>query len=204
MPFAQMMRDKLTLVKQDGSRIEDLKGSVQKGKIIIMRGDISIEPDDELHRAMPAGKFEEYIVVEPNFRQGLHGIPSHYQAEVRRKTQSNFVTGATPGAHTINYNLYGANSRVNNDSIDNSRNFSGSDENIRQVLQVLSSARKDVESATMEPTDVQTTTATLDIVESQIQTQAPSKPVIKTLLAGLPAVAQALHSIVKLIEFFKD
>ncbi|EOY5094519.1 MULTISPECIES: hypothetical protein [Enterobacteriaceae] len=203
MPFAQMMRDKLALIKTDGSTVTGLKGSVQKGKIYIMRGDISIEPGDELHREMPGGKFEEYIVVEPNFRQGLHGIPAHYQTEVRRKGNQ-LHQAASTASHTTNYNFYGDNSRVNNNSVDNSNNFTGSDDSVRQVLAILSAARKDVEASAMEPVDTQTTKATFDIVESQIQAKTPSKPVIKTLLAGLPVVAQALPSVVKLIEMFKS
>lgn len=203
MPFAQMMRDKLVLVKMDGSRVTDLRGSVQKGKIYIMRGDISIEPGDELHREMPGEKFEEYVVVEPNFYQGVHGIPAHYQTEVRRKSKQQPQVAA-PTSQTTNYNFYGNNSRVNNNSVDNSNNFTGSDDSVRQVMAILDSARKDVETAAMEPVDSQTTKATLDIVEGQIKAEAPSKPVIKTLLAGLPVVAQALPSIVKLVEIFKS
>ncbi|EOC1553063.1 hypothetical protein ACI1BJ_001206 [Cronobacter dublinensis] len=203
MPFAQLMRDRLTLVKMDGSRVTDLKGSVQNGKILIMRGDISIEPGDELHREMPAGRFEEYVVVEPNFSQGVHGIPAHYKTEVKRKGYQQPQAG-TVASNTTNYNFYGDNSRVNNSSIDNSNNFTGSDQSIRQALAILHSARKDIETSTMEPIDSQTTKATLDIVEGQIKSETPSKPVIKTLLAGLPVVAQALPSIVKLVEIFKS
>lgn len=203
MPFAQIMRDKLALVKADGNRVTDLKGSVQKGKIFIMRGDISIEPGDELHREMPGGKPEEYVVVEPNFYQGVGGIPAHYQTEVRRKTaQSPQI--ATAASHTINYNFFGANSRVNNASIDHSHNFTGSDDSISQMMDMLTIARKDVENSAMDAVDTQTAKATLDIVESQVQAKTPSKPVIKTLLEGLPSVAQALPSIVKLFEMFKD
>ncbi|UMU49836.1 hypothetical protein HZT23_16275 [Klebsiella quasipneumoniae] len=203
MSFAHMMRDKLVLVKMDGSRVTDLKGNVQKGKIYIMRGDISIEPSDELHREMPGGKFEEYVVVEPNFYQGVHGIPAHYQTEVRRKSNQQ-PQAAASASHTTNYIFYGDNSRVNNSSVDNSNNFTGSDDSVRQAMVILNSARKDVEAAAMEPVDSQTTKATLDIVEGQIKAETPSKPVIKTLLAGLPIVAQALPSIVKLVEIFKN
>ena len=71
-------------------------------------------------------------------------------------------------------------------------------------MAILHAARKDIETSAMEPIDSQTIKATLDIVEGQIKSQTPSKPVIKTLLAGLPVVAQALPSIVKLVEIFKS
>lgn len=78
------MRDTLSLVKRNGVRVDDIKGSVQKDKIFIHRDDISIEKGDLLIRSMPHGGLEEYIVVEPNFRMGIGSIPAGYQTVVRR------------------------------------------------------------------------------------------------------------------------
>ncbi|HHC4816290.1 TPA: TIR domain-containing protein [Klebsiella michiganensis] len=88
MALAHFMRDTLSLVKRDGSRTDGIKGSVQKDKIFIHRSDIAIGEGDVLIRSMPHGGIEEYIVIEPNFRQGLGSIPAGYQAEVRRKTEA--------------------------------------------------------------------------------------------------------------------
>lgn len=88
MSINSMMRDKLTLIKQDGIQIEGIKGNVQQNKIFIPRDDVSIETDDEIIRAMPNGKVECYIVIEPNFYMGQGSIPSGYQVEVKRKTQT--------------------------------------------------------------------------------------------------------------------
>lgn len=88
MAFGQLMRDTLSLVKRDGSRTDGIKGSVQKDKIFIHRSDIAIEEGDHLIRSMPHGGVEEYVVIEPNFRQGLGSIPAGYQAEVRRKPET--------------------------------------------------------------------------------------------------------------------
>lgn len=82
MPFAQMMRDTLSLVKRNGVRTDGIKGSVQKNKIFIHESDIAIEKGDLLIRSMPHGGAEEYIVIQPNFRMGVGGIPAGYQAEV--------------------------------------------------------------------------------------------------------------------------
>ena len=79
------MRDTLSLVKRNGDRTDGIKGSVQKNKIFINRSDIAIEKGDLLIRSMPHGGTEEYIVIEPNFRMGVGGIPATYQAEVRLK-----------------------------------------------------------------------------------------------------------------------
>lgn len=88
MALAQLMRDTLSLVKRDGSMTDGIKGSVQKDKIFILRSDIAIEKGDLLIRRMPHGGVEEYIVIEPNFRQGLGSIPAGYQTEVRRKQET--------------------------------------------------------------------------------------------------------------------
>jgi hypothetical protein len=82
MPLAQLMRDTLSLVKRNGDRTDGIK-EVQKNKIFINRSDI--EKGDLLIRSMPHGGTEEYIVIEPNFRMGVGGIPATYQAEVRLK-----------------------------------------------------------------------------------------------------------------------
>lgn len=85
MPFEQMMRDTLSLLKRNGVRTEGIQGSVQKNKIFIHRSDIAIEKGDLLIRSMPHGGTEEYIVIEPNFRMGIGNIPAGYQAEVGLK-----------------------------------------------------------------------------------------------------------------------
>ncbi|HID4641759.1 TPA: hypothetical protein ACXE83_005279 [Klebsiella pneumoniae] len=73
MPLAQVMRDTLSLVKQNGVRTDGIKGSVQKDRIYIHRSDIAIDKNDLLIRSMPHGGTEEYIVIEPNFRMGIAG-----------------------------------------------------------------------------------------------------------------------------------
>lgn len=88
MAISQLLRDDLSLVKRDGSRTDGLKGNVQKNKIIIHRSDIAIEKGDLLIRNMPHGGIEEYVVIEPNFRQGLGGIPAGYQVEVSWKEET--------------------------------------------------------------------------------------------------------------------
>ncbi|HEI2561786.1 TPA: nucleotide-binding protein [Escherichia coli] len=88
MALAHLMRDTLSLVKRDGSRTDGIKGNVQKDKIYIHRSDIAIGEGDLLIRSMPHGGVEEYVVIEPNFRQGLGSIPAGYQAEVRRTTEA--------------------------------------------------------------------------------------------------------------------
>lgn len=211
MSFSQMTKDTLVLVKTDGSRTEGIKGSVQKNKIFLFRNDIHIEPGDELHRLMPGNKYEEYIVKEPNFYQGTHGIPPNYQAEVVRKSQQSLNSGSVARSEgnspstTTNYNFYGSHSRVNNHSIDNSYNSSASSDEIRQAMESLKSARQEVNQLSeLTESDKKTTDATLAAIETQLQVSEPSKPVIKAVMGALPEVVKYLPSIMKLVEIFKD
>lgn len=211
MVFSQITKDTLVLIKSDGSRTEGIKGSVHKNKIFIFRSDIHIEPGDELHRLMPGNRYEEYLVKEPNFHQRIHGIPTHYQAEVVRKSQQVLNSGSvaktkenSPSTIT-NYNFYGSHSRVNHHSIDNSYNNSASSDEISQAIETVKSARQEVsELGEISEIDKKTTDATLATVESQLQTAEPSKPVIKAVMGALPEVVKYLPSIVKLVEIFKN
>ena len=47
---------------------------------------------------MPHGGTEEYIVIEPNFRMGVGGIPATYQAEVilKENTTTEEMTSSLP------------------------------------------------------------------------------------------------------------
>lgn len=213
MPFGQMMRDELTLLKSDGTRIEGIKGLVSKGKIHIMRSDIHIEPGDEIIRSMPGGNFEEYIVLEPNYHQGLGQIKAHYQAEVRRKSElpgnKEYPSGSNsqPAIPTSSntYNFYGANSRVNNHSTDNSINNVGTSEEINEALKIITAARNEIQlKPSIGNDDKETAEAALASVEGQLKADKPSRPVIKAITGALPDVVKALPSIVKLLDFFKD
>ncbi|MBW5840068.1 hypothetical protein [Yersinia enterocolitica] len=209
MPFSSMMRDKLTLIKQDGTRTSGIKGSVQKKKIFIHRGDLHIEEGDEIEREMPGNSKETYIVLEPGFHQGLAGIPAGYQMDVTRKTSVASSVPLSPPqsspVHVSNtYNFHGANSRVNNNSTDNSYNYTGSSENLKEIFDFIASARKEIESAALDKSVLNTANQSLDIVESQLKTAEPSKSIIKTLLSALPVTVQTLPSILKLIEMFSN
>lgn len=55
MSFQQLMRDKVTLVKQNGQRFEALRASVQIDKIFTSDPKIPIEEGDVFERTLPSG-----------------------------------------------------------------------------------------------------------------------------------------------------
>lgn len=80
MSFAELMRDKVDLIKANGQRVEGIQASVQKKLTIIERDDILIEPGDLLERKASNGSVSVYKVIDPGFIES-HGIgfPAHYQ-----------------------------------------------------------------------------------------------------------------------------
>lgn len=83
-----MLKDKLTIHKTDGEAIENIKGSVQKGKIFVQRSDILIESGDRIKREMSNGGIEEYEVIDPGFHEGLGSIKAGYQMKVKKVQKS--------------------------------------------------------------------------------------------------------------------
>jgi hypothetical protein len=118
LPFSEMMNDRITLVKKDGRRFQNLPASVQSGKISTLDPQIPIDDGDHFERSLPSGTVEKYLILDAGFHQAFHGIPAGYQSKVRKETALMAPTGAT---HVV-YNLTGPNARVNIQSTDSSTN----------------------------------------------------------------------------------
>ena len=113
----ELLRDTITIVKQDGKRFENVRALVQRGKIITDQIKIPIEPGDHVIRKTRAGVEESFIVDDPGFLEG--GELSHYEMKVRKTGEP-----VSPDPkQTIYYNVTGANTRININSIDGSTNI---------------------------------------------------------------------------------
>jgi len=120
MSVASMCREIITIVKQDGNIIENVKAMVQSGKIIIPDGKLPIEEQDIIYRSLPSGLVESYVINDRGYIAGISGIEGFYQALV---TKENTIK-QDQYQNIINvYNLHGENSKVNVNSIDNSVNM---------------------------------------------------------------------------------
>jgi hypothetical protein len=119
MPFKDLARDKVTLAKKDGTIVrKDIAASVQSKMIFIHAHDLPIEVGDHILRQLPSGLVEDFVVDDPAFYQGLHGIPPHFQIKFHRSAR------AISQPQTIINQIIGDNARINSNSIDNSTNFS--------------------------------------------------------------------------------
>lgn len=80
--FRKEFSDTVSLVKQDGTTIDNLKAHVGKG-IIFMLADIPIEKGDVITRLLPTGNVERFTVIDPVFYKAGRR-PAHYQLRVER------------------------------------------------------------------------------------------------------------------------
>jgi len=121
MSFGSLMRDKVTLIKKDGNRFENIRASVQSNKIFTDDPAIQIEDGDVFERTLPNGIVERYDILDAGYRQGPGGIKPHYQSVVRKQTRIDPLVQPSQ----IVYNLIGPNARVNIQSVDSSANLVG-------------------------------------------------------------------------------
>ena len=85
MSVTDLLKDKVTLVKPDGTVVKsEIPAAITAGQITIFDTDLSIEVGDCLQRTLPSGGLEEYVVIDPGYSSGLGSIKPHYQVKVRR------------------------------------------------------------------------------------------------------------------------
>lgn len=119
MSFKDLMRDQVTLIKQDGRRFEGIFASVQGDKIYTDDTFIPIEEGDTFERTLPNGIVERYTILDAVYYEGIKGIKSNYQCDVRKETK---IDRSPLPTQTV-YNLIGPNARVNIQSVDASTNL---------------------------------------------------------------------------------
>ncbi len=103
--------DKVTLVKANGTVArQNILAQVSAGQIITFDADLPLEPGDHFLRSLPSGLVEDYVVDDPNFMTGIHGIPSSFQSKVHRSR--NAAAPPQQVIQQITNHFHGDNSRV--------------------------------------------------------------------------------------------
>ncbi|MBH9742393.1 hypothetical protein [Vibrio navarrensis] len=177
--FSDLMRDKVTVLKQNGEKYEDIQASVQSKKTFIQRSDILIETGDLIQRKMSNGGIETYKVIDPGFHEGGSMIPSGYQ--IKHKNLG--LPEAEKAVQSITYNLNGPNSRVNNHSTDNSTNVVNENSAVAEHIELLRAEINRLVQSTQEKQDA---LEVVDAIEGQFSSGKPSKAVVNTLISSLP------------------
>ncbi|MFA6053575.1 MAG: hypothetical protein WC762_13400 [Methylobacter sp.] len=181
MPLFQ--NDTVDLLKKDGTRVVDLKASVQRTKIYMNAGKLLIESGDLIQRRMSNGAEETYQVIDPGFYEAFHGIPANYQMEVQKLG----TPEAKQAVQSITYNITGSNARINQNSVDNSTNVVHIDARAIQHVAVL---RSEVDKLPLPEEEKAAAHDIINTVEEQFKSGRPNKTVVNTLLSALPHIAE--------------
>ena len=187
MAFDRLLTDTVTLIKRDGTTVDEIKASVQSKKIFIMRNDLLIETGDLVQRKMSNGAEETYEVIDPGFHEKLHSIPAGYQMVVRKLG----IPEAKSAIQSVTFNVTGNNARINQNSVDQSINVVQLSADVADNLKVLRSEiirTIDEESKRTEALEV------VDAIEQEFKSGSPKRSVVGALVHGLPA-AGAIASI---------
>jgi hypothetical protein len=116
--MSNFMNERVTIIKRNGERYDNVAANVQRGKVFTERADVPVEEGDTIERKLPNGVVEQFVVEDPGFMAAIGSFRDHYQMKVRRATAQSAQRNAT----TI-YNVTGPNARVNINSNDSSSNI---------------------------------------------------------------------------------
>jgi hypothetical protein len=130
-PFRDMMNDVVTLIKSNGTIINDIIANVQSDMIFIDDAKLPIEEGDKLIRELSNGLSETYLVIDRGFYEAWAGLDASYQVKVIKET-----TREPERPISNQYNIgtvYGSNiGTQGNASINNSFNFEKLDQLINE------------------------------------------------------------------------
>lgn len=118
--FSSFNNSLVSVLKEDGSKYENIDAVVQTNTIFIEDVTVVIEEGDKIIRETSNGMEEQYLVLDRGFYEKQMGFQAHYQVKVKKIGTYEL---SRPQSQTIIYNLHGANSRVNNNSTDRSINI---------------------------------------------------------------------------------
>lgn len=129
--LGSLAKDRVTLIKNDGTTIDNIKALVQPNMIFIEDASLPIEEGDYLIRALKNGLQERYLVLDRGFYDDFAGVKAHYQVKVRKETA---IELERKSAMQINIGTaYGSNIGTQGDaSITNTFNF----EKVDQLIEV--------------------------------------------------------------------
>lgn len=181
MPFSTLMRDVVNVLDENGTTIkENVKASVQKGKIFTSDTNFPLKPNYHFLRTLPNGLMEDFIVIDPGFHRGMDLLPDTYQATVRRSDMP------TTDQRTIIQNITGSNNRVYAASTDNSVNIGAID--ILATASVLDEIKPYVEKL---PTNVQKEISNhLDTIENEVRSPVANQLIVRGALQSIKNIAE--------------
>ena len=140
--LASFPTEKVKLIKQDSTVIENIEALVDKDHFFIDDASIDIEEGDIFQRDLPTGKCENYLVLDRGFYRAMGGIPAHYQVSVQKQTSIPKI-----GNEKVvnNYNI-GSAEKININSTDNSVTYNIT-ENDKALMETLKMLAKELDNS---------------------------------------------------------
>ena len=184
MVFDKMYTDMVTLIKQDGTVVENIKATVEPKRIIILaqkHGQLPlIKPGDSIQRKMSNGDEETYKVIDPNFQEKFDVIPARYEMVV-----SKLGFPQTKSAGMNIFNVTGPNARFNQNSVDQSVNVVQLHENVAEKLEEL---RQQIHRYIEDENQRSEALGVVNVIGDQFRSGSPNRTVIEALVEKLPAI----------------
>jgi hypothetical protein len=195
MPLSDMMRDTISLIKQNGERHDNMRASVKGTVVIYMKGEPLFESGDEIVRIASNGGQDRMIVIDPGFHEPSDVFPAHYQMKVQK------VGGYQPASASATqvsqvYNFNGDNARVNHNSVDNSSNVVKREE---VSLELIAELRQLMAKSDIPEEEREVAADVLDVIERQFESGKPRPFTVTRMLETLPKIAGAGEAVAKLI-----
>jgi hypothetical protein len=183
MPFRSLMKDRLTLVKKDGTIVKsDIQATVSSNEITTFDSELPIEVGDSFLRKLPNGLVENYIVSDPGYHSGISGaIQPHYQVKVRRSD------APPPQPQSITANFHGPNSRMNVNSVDASINVVSGIQ-AEQLSSFVAQVKGSM--AALPPDQQERIAGPLLVLEAEATSTAPSQSKIRSALLAIKTVTE--------------
>ena len=140
--LAAFPTEKVKLIKQDSTVIENIEALVDKDHFFIDDASVDIEEGDIFQRDLPTGKCENYLVLDRGFYRAMGGIPAHYQVSVQKQTSIPKI-----GNEKVvnNYNI-GSAEKININSTDNSVTYNIT-ENDKALMETLKMLAKELDNS---------------------------------------------------------
>lgn len=121
--LSKVLTSKISVKKRDGREYNDVPANInsRKNTIIVADTTVPFEDGDKIIHYRQNGTSASFIVTDANFVEPPHGsdFPNSYMLTVKKENQ----IGNNERATSVNYNLYGSQSRVNINSQDHSTNI---------------------------------------------------------------------------------
>ena len=197
MNISRLLKDRVTLVKKDGRRFENLPASVQSGLIFTDNPKIPIEDGDQFERQLPSGIVDVFTVVDSGFYKRFHSIPAHYQSKVRKNTAESPASPRPAAEPQVVYNLTGPNARVNIQSSDSSTNVVSVESAV-----LFDNLREAIQKSSLDSTSMRQLIRNVDAMQSAVGTKTFGKRYKEFIAAAadhmtlvapfLPALTQML------------